>query len=268
MWPRPERAGARITAVIFDMDDTLIDWSGQEIFGAEIGQRHLRRAYTHLAGQGFDLPAPEDFFDSFGNILVRAWAEAKQTWAGVSLADVLAQTLAAAGLEPGQVDMEALLRVYEWEPVPGVRPFPDTLPVLQTLKRQGYKIGLVTNAMQPMWMRDVELENYGILPYLDARITSGDTGHMKPHPAIYRRILALLEVEEPARAVFVGDRPENDIAGANEAGLTSVLITPNHLRYDLKNVRPDYTINRLAELLPILADLEQAGDGQKEANHG
>lgn len=268
MSPRPDRPQAQITAVIFDMDDTLIDWSGQEIFGAEIGQRHLRRAYTYLTDQGFELPPQEQFFDSFGQVLVQSWNEAKQTWAGVALADVLRETLAAVGLEPAQVDIDTLLHVYEWEPVPGVRPFPDTLPVLQTLKQQGYKIGLVTNAMQPMWMRDVELEHYGILPYLDARITSGDTGHMKPHPAIYERILALLDVDDPDQAVFVGDRPENDIAGANDVGLTSVLITPNHLQYDLKNVQPDYTINRLADLLPILAALEQTNDGPREATNG
>ncbi len=245
----------RITAVIFDLDDTLIDWSGQEIHGAAIGHRHLKQVYLYLAAQTQPVPAEEDFLDCFGRVLVTLWTQAKLTWAGVSLAGVMAQTLHECGLDMAQVDMDELLRIYNWQPVPGVRPYPDAIPTLQTLRQQGYKLGLVTNAMQPMWMRDVELETYGLLPYLDARITSGDTGYMKPHPAIYERILQLLAAE-PGQAIFVGDRPENDIAGANDAGLISVLIRPSHRNYELNGSQPDYTIGQLSELLPILASLE------------
>ncbi len=251
----------RITAIIFDLDDTLIDWSGQEIHGAAIGHRHLRQVYAYLAAQIQPVPAEEDFLDCFGRVLVALWTQAKQTWAGVSLAEVMAQTLHECGLDMAYVDMDELLRIYNWQPVPGVRPYPDAIPTLQTLRQQGYKLGLITNAMQPMWMRDVELETYGLLPYLDARITSGDAGYMKPHPAIYQRILDMLEVE-PAQAIFVGDRPENDIAGANTAGLTSVLIRPSHLNYELNGSQPDYTITALNELLPILARLEGVNSEQ------
>jgi putative hydrolase of the HAD superfamily len=94
------------------------------------------------------------------------------------------------------------------------------------------------------------------MEFFDARITSGDTGYMKPHPEIYRRILSLLDVAA-SQALFVGDRPENDIAGANDSGLVSVLISPAHLNYDLNGVEPDFTISRLNELLPILAEFEE-----------
>jgi FMN phosphatase YigB (HAD superfamily) len=60
--------------------------------------------------------------------------------------------------------------------------------------------------------------------------------------------------------VFVGDRPVNDIAGANEAGMISVLISPPHLDRELNGVQPDYIIQRLSELIPILDKLEE---GQK-----
>ncbi len=253
MYP-PERTTARITAVIFDLDDTLIDWSGQEIHGAAIGYRHLRQVYTYLAAQGQPMPEQDEFLHCFGQVLVYSWNEAKTTWAGVSLAQIMARTLQESGLDVNQINMEDLLRAYNWQPVPGVRPYPDTHATLQALRQNGYKIGLITNAMQPMWMRDLELEVYGLLDYLDARITSGDTGYMKPHPAIYQHILDLLAIT-PAQAVFVGDRPENDIAGANAAGLTSVLLNPPHLQYDLNGTQPDYTITNLSELLPILAEL-------------
>lgn len=253
----PDRVDKQIRAVIFDFDDTLIDWAGQEIHGAEIGRRHFRKVHAYLLAQGFALPEEDLFFEAFGELLVHLWNEAKKTWAGVSFEGALTQYFQTVGLDLAQIDMDEVLHAYDWQPVPGVRPFPDTIPVLQTLKEHGYKIGLVTNAMQPMWMRDAELRAYELIDYLDARITSGDTGYMKPHPQIYERILSLLDVEAQ-QAMFVGDRPENDIAGANDSGLVSVLISPPHLNYDLNGVQPDYTINRLNELLPILADLEEA----------
>lgn len=167
--------------------------------------------------------------------------------------------LLGCGLNKAQFNLETVLQAYDWQTVPGVEPFNDTLSVLETLKTAGYKIGLITNAMQPMWMRDIELQAYGILDYLDARLTSGDVGFMKPHPFIYWRALELLDVQ-PEEAIFVGDRPANDIAGANEAGLTSVLMSPPHLNRELNGVRPNFTITTLTELLPILTELE--------GNHG
>jgi FMN phosphatase YigB (HAD superfamily) len=103
-------------------------------------------------------------------------------------------------------------------------------------------------------MRDIELAEFNILHYFDARVTSGDIGYLKPHPQIYRRILEMLNVR-PDQAVFVGDRPANDIAGANEVGLISVLMAPPHLERDLNGVVPDYTISTLSELLPLLEKL-------------
>lgn len=250
------RSGKQIQAVIFDFDDTLIDWSGQEVHGAEVGLPHLRNVYAYLTEQGFDLPADDLFFESFGQVIMHMWQEAKKSWDGVRFQVVMERTFQEIGLNLNDIDMEAVLQVYNWQPVPGVRPFVDTIPTLQALKQQGYKIGLVTNAMQPMWMRDVELLEYGLIDFFDACITSGDTGYMKPHPEIYHRILRLLAVEA-SQALFVGDRPENDIAGANDSGLVSVLISPAHLNYALNGVMPDYTITRLNELLPILAELEE-----------
>lgn len=246
---------ARISAVLFDMDDTLIDWSRAEGDIAAIEAEHMANVYHHLVDQDHTLPPFRSFLDQFHIAMVHAWTEAKKSWAGVSFGTLLCDFLASCGLDTDQIDLNTVMQAYNWSVIPGVAPFEDTLPVLAQLKKEGYKIGLITNAMQPMWMRDIELRAFGILDYLDARLTSGDVGFMKPHPFIYWRALELLDVQ-PEEAVFVGDRPANDIAGANEAGLTSVLISPEHLNRDLDGVRPNYTISNLTELLPILAELE------------
>lgn len=241
----------QIKAVLFDLDDTLIDWSGQSMGNVEINHRHIGNVYLYLEERDFVLPPLDEFLFVFRDCLIASWKEAKKTWAGVAFATVMRDTFLALGLDISQINLDHVLHAYDWKPIPGVKPYTDTLPVLQTLHERHYKMGLVTNSMQPMWMRDIELEAFGILPFLHARVTSGDVGFMKPHPAIYETVLDELNVTADT-AVFVGDRPANDIVGANEAGMISVWMNPPHLDYDLDGVIPDYTITKLSELLPIL----------------
>ncbi len=243
-----------VRAVLFDLDDTLLDWSARQGDLASISRPHVVRLYSFLAEMGHPLPDEETFYAVYQTAVTNAWTEAKKSWAGVNFARTLQTCFTALALDISQIDLDAAMRAYDWQPVPGVCPYDDTIPVLEALHRQHYKLGLITNSMMPMWMRDVELQAYGLLDYFPIRLTSGDVGYMKPHPRIYQRALALLGVSS-AEAVFVGDRPANDIAGANSAGITSVLMAPSHLQYELNGVLPDFTINRLSDLLPILAAL-------------
>ncbi|PID86879.1 MAG: hypothetical protein CSA11_02210 [Chloroflexi bacterium] len=251
------RTDCRIQAVIFDLDDTLLDWSQQTDWLSNISGPHIQKVYDYLAMNGKSLPTFDTLFQNYQEAIINSWQEAKKTWAGISFETVLNRCFETSGLDTASINMQEVLLAYDWGPVPDVGLFDDTIPVLDSLQQQGYKIGLVTNSMMSMWMRDIELRAYGIVDYFDARITSGDTGHMKPHPAIYERVLNLLDVEVET-AVFVGDRPANDIAGANAVGLISVWMNPAHVEYDLGDVVPDYEITTLQELLPILAALEQS----------
>ncbi|HYC01689.1 MAG TPA: TIGR01459 family HAD-type hydrolase [Azospirillaceae bacterium] len=51
------------------------------------------------------------------------------------------------------------------------------------------------------------------------------TYHGKPHPGVYRRCFDLMGGIEPARIVAVGDSLRTDVAGANAAGIDSLLVT-------------------------------------------
>ena len=115
--------------------------------------------------------------------------------------------------------------------------YDDTVPVLQRLRRDGIKIGLVSNSA-----RDVrELAEHHALD-VDAGISSFHHGKTKPHASIFRAVLELLEVD-PQEALMVGDTVEDDIEGARAAGLQAVLI-------DRLGLRPDFTprITSLHEL--------------------
>ncbi len=249
------RPNKRIKAVLFDLDDTLLDWSKRDGEWQDISRYHINKVYDYLTTTGHLLPDKESFCQLYLETVSLSWNEAKKNWAGVGFANVLTDTFAGLGLDTSQIDLYEVMLAYDWRPMPGVVPFEDAIPVLESLREMGYKIGLITNSMVPMWMRDIELRAYELIDYFDARITSGDTGYMKPHPAIYHRALNLLDTTVE-QAVFVGDRPANDIAGANETGLISILMAPAHLDRDVNGIKPDYTISCLGELLSILEILE------------
>lgn len=248
----------RITTVLFDLDDTLLDWSEAQGVWEGFLQQRAQGVYAYLVEMGYDVPAISEFTTIVRQQIKAIWEEAKSTWGGASLTDALCRTLTACQIEPAQVNIQALLEAYGWELIPGVRPFADTHTTLEKLRQEGYQLGLITNTFTPMWMRDKELQAWGLLDYFPVRVTSGDTGYIKPHPAIFWRALGALGAL-PERSVFVGDRPANDIAGANAVGMITVLISPVHmlsLQKEWTGVPADYNINCLSELLPLLESIK------------
>lgn len=244
----------QIKAVIFDLDDTLISWSEPAVTWDEFSLGRVQQVRQFLVEAGYTLPETSEFHQYFQKRMRQTWDNARENWIIPSMGELMHQILLELDVAAEELDMRQLLEHYSWGVYPGVVPFDDTLAVLGELKRRSYKIGLVTNSIFPMWMRDIELEAYEMLHYFDARVTSGDVGVLKPHPEIYERILEMLDLR-PEQAVFVGDRPINDIAGANEVGLVSVLMAPPHLERELEGIVPDFTIERLSELIPLLEKL-------------
>jgi HAD superfamily hydrolase (TIGR01662 family) len=96
--------------------------------------------------------------------------------------------------------------------------YEDVLPVLDVLRGHGLKIGLVSNTSRDL---DAFVEHFH-LP-VDAWISSGKHGKVKPDPTIFRFVLDRLGVE-PAAAVMVGDSLEDDVEGARSLGMQAYLV--------------------------------------------
>ena len=239
-----------IQAVIFDLDDTLLDWAGAKVQWEEMSRNCAGNLHTYLTAQGHHLPAKSKFANMLNKTIGQVWQESAHSKREGMFVHILRRCLDKCGLEDAGLEMPALMRAYNWQPIPGVERFPDTIPVLNKLKTDGYKLGLITNAFQSMWMRDVEIKHYGLTEYLPYRLTAGDVGHPKPHPAIYHQMLDQMQIS-PQQAVFVGDTLNQDILGANKVGMTSVWMKLPHAP-ELNGVQPDYTIHNLSELLPII----------------
>ena len=132
---------------------------------------------------------------------------------------------------------------------------PAAVPVLQGVRDRGWRTGLLSNTHWPRDLHEKWLAEAGLVDLLEARVYTSDLTHMKPHPEAFRALLRELDVA-PEEAVFVGDRPRDDVAGAQSAGLRTVLLTGRGV--PAFDVVPDAAIPELANLPTVLEAWAQA----------
>lgn len=122
------------------------------------------------------------------------------------------------------LDVAAAMRAYHdaWEPT--VAHDPAAAGVLQGLRERGLRTGLLSNTHWPRALHERWLAEAGLLDLLDVRLYTCELAHMKPHPEAFRALVDAVGVQ-PREAVFVGDRPRDDVWGAQRAGLRAVLLT-------------------------------------------
>lgn len=247
----------KLKAVLFDMDDTLIDWSAFAADWRDLERKHLRCVVDYLAAQKRPLEAEfDDLLSDFSERVMEAWSDARGSLRAPHLGRILMQSLQEFGFMPDErIAMNECLTAYEWSAIPGVRVFPDVPPMLDQLVQRGITIGIVTNAFQPMTLRDVELADYDLLkffPDANLRISAADVGYLKPHPVIFETALTRVAAR-PEEVVFVGDNPVADVSGAQQAGIRAVLRTTNRNHTHVSDlIKPDAAITSLAELPPLL----------------
>jgi HAD superfamily hydrolase (TIGR01662 family) len=121
----------------------------------------------------------------------------------------------------------ALEIVRGWEQAHNFELYEDTLPVFAELRRHGLKIGLVSNTSRDL---DAFIRHFAL--DVDAWISSGAHGKVKPSPTIFLAMLELLDVSAAA-AVMVGDTIADDVEGARAVGMRALLLDREN-RYDLE----------------------------------
>ena len=139
--------------------------------------------------------------------------------------------------------------VQAWEPHTVTDP--DVPALLSHLRDRETKIGVLSNTMWPRrWHEDV-FRRDGVLDMIDGAVYTSEIDWTKPHPEAFLAAMDAVGVSDPARCVFVGDRPLDDIHGAQQAGMRAVLV-PNSDVPPFAGAVPDAVISRLAELPPVL----------------
>lgn len=245
-----------IKAVLFDLDDTLIDWSGFKGSWWGLEPQHLTHVHNHLAAEMPDVKtSTQDFIDNFTRRSRAGWDGARDTLIAPHLGEMLFDTAAALGYAHEKLDMERLLSEYRWGVAEGVVAFPEVPKVLEKLRSHGFELGIITNSFVPMRLRDIEIQAHGLMPYFPRfRYSAADLGYLKPHPEVFRAALKAMNVT-PKEAIFVGDSLPADIIGAQSAGMRAVWRKLSHHNGQPRdpNVIPDAQIRTMDDLMGIIA---------------
>ncbi len=177
------------------------------------------------------------------------------------------------------LDVEGALAAYHDAWSLTVAHDPAAVAVLTGLRERGLRTGLLSNTHWPRALHEQWLADAGLLGLLDVRLYTSGMTHMKPHPEAFRALLDAVGVPGE-RAVFVGDRPRDDVWGASRVGMRTVLLEGRPVEgFD---VEPDAVLTTLDGLLEVVdavavvvvsADRERAervraGCARRLSDHG
>lgn len=129
-----------------------------------------------------------------------------------------------------------------------VKPYPGTVETLIKLKQKGMKLGIVSDAPSVnAWIRLVEM---GIVDFFDVVITLHDTGKKKPSKIPFMKAVKGIGTE-PEKILFVGDWPERDIQGAKAIGMKTAFAKYGN-RKNVKKHGADYELESIEDILRLV----------------
>jgi putative hydrolase of the HAD superfamily len=234
-----------VRAVLFDFGGTLYDYANLvpgdqeslaslcEWAGVSAEPAEIRRAYRDSIRRVFHAYLPRSYY--LHRDLFR---------------DAAAGMLEQLGVPAREEDLDRY-RAMQWDRHrrdfvlrEGVH---DTL---RALSERGVRVGLVSNIDDDQLEHLLEIA--GIADRLDFHISSERAGSCKPHGAIFEQALNLAACQAP-EALFVGDTLQQDVEGANRAGLVSVLLWHRSDRQPPDDgPRPRHVISNIPQVLELL----------------
>ena len=214
------KSGASVTAVIFDLDGTLID-----SYGA------ITACFNH-ARVSLGLPALAE--------------EEVRPMVGHGLEALMEQAVGAEQMAEGV----RLFRVrYDTICEARTQVLPGVAATVAELHRRGFRLGVATN--KPVRFAERLLRALDLMPPIAAVHGPGGSTPAKPHPAMLQSVLADLDVGRHA-CVYVGDMGV-DVETARHAGLRVWLVpTGSASRAEVDAAGADRVLDRFEALLPLL----------------
>jgi HAD superfamily hydrolase (TIGR02253 family) len=225
-----------IKAVIFDLDNTLVDFIAMK--RAAIGA-----AIVAMIDAGLKIPeneAEEKIYDIYEE-------------EGIEDQKVFDKFLQK---ELGQIDYRihaAAILGYRRAREAALVLYPHVQLALMELVKRGLKLAVVTDAPRlQAWLRLCQLNLHH---FFDVVITYEDTKKRKPDPEPFEKALEILKVNYH-ETIMVGDWVERDIVGAKLLGMKSVFARYGD-RFDTTDSGADYEIDDILELLDIVEELSK-----------
>ena len=247
-------------AIIFDLGSTLIYFEGE---WPEVIAEGDAKLFEQLARAGLKLDR-EEFLTAYREQMEAYYRERDTEFIEYTTVNVLRQLLEKWGyhdvpdaiLQPAVNSFYAISQAH-W------RAEEDANRTLEWLKREGYRLGLISNAGDNQDVQTL-VDKAGLRDYFDIIVTSAVEGIRKPNPKIFKKLLDFWGYT-PDRVAMVGDTLGADILGAQNAGIYAIWITrrADHPanRAHADTIIPDATIDTLDELPGFLARLGRRQSG-------
>ena len=233
---------SQIKAVLFDLDETLID-SIQGHVGAHaeicrILKEFLKEKKIFVDEKG--LLAQVSKLDDEMN---RQFRYDRDEWWPELLKRMMME------VELPQDLIKELTRSYWLAYASSAKPYPDTLPTLQYLRNKGYLLGLLSDTDRVPGMKRYRIDIQPFRDLFHITLVSGEeTKETKPSSEPFLVASEKLGVK-PEECIFVGDKPFADVEGARKAGMMTVLVYRRDWGVEVK---ANFTVRSLSELKDIL----------------
>lgn len=228
------------------IEAVVFDWGGTLSVYVDVDMVDMWR----LAARHLDPAREDEICARLVKVEADAWARISVDHHSFTLAQLLVEASEAVGVDVAAVVLEEASRHHLDAWTPHIRHDPDAAPVLRALADRDIKVGLLSNTHWPRDFHEHFLARDGLDGLIAARLYTSELPWSKPHPLAFGAALDALGVADPSRAVFVGDRPYDDVYGAQQAGLRTVL-RPNRFMPDF-DVEPDGVIDKLPQLIELI----------------
>lgn len=216
----------RIRAVLFDLDNTLIDFVSAQVGACS--------AVVSRLGRGNKLDLLDMFVRSRGQYESHA---------------IIADYMAKLGTFDPDLFFECC-EAYDCTKNELTKPYEGIAELLAALKGRGIMLGIVTNARRVN--AEIRLERTGLKKYFDAIVTADDTERVKPDP--HQLLIALGRMGiKPDEALFVGDSIQRDIKAAKKIGMATAYAKYGDCNFfEERDESPDYVLDSPLDLLGII----------------
>ena len=226
-----------IKAVIFDLDNTLLDFMKMKEYA-------VKAAIAGMIEAGLDIDNEESYKTIISIYEKEGWENQQvfNYFLDRTVGEVNNKYLAAAIVAYRRA-REANLLLY-----------PNVNHTLVELMKIGIKLAVVSDApSREAWMRIYYLNLHH---HFDIVLTFDDTNARKPSPIPFQMALKELKTE-PSETLMVGDWPERDVAGANNLGIRTIFARYGD-SFGTINSGADWDINDVYEIVGIVNELNSA----------
>jgi HAD superfamily hydrolase (TIGR02253 family) len=225
-----------IKAVIFDLDNTLVDFMAMK-------KQAVDAAIHSMIDAGLKLSA--------GEARVRIDKIYKEK--GIEFQNVFDQLLYDVFKRVDYKILSAGIIAYRRAREAALVPYPHVYLTLTELLKMGLKLAVISDApAREAWLRLSYLNFHHLF---DLVLTFDDTGERKPSPVPFRRVLKLLGLE-PQEALMVGDWAERDMVGAAKVGMKTVFARYGDT-FGTVETHADYDVNDITELISIVKKINK-----------